>query len=63
MKRFGPLLVALAGAALVALELLRPRDGGPSTFWIIVGGLALVLGVVGHLQRNQKPPEPPLRKL
>jgi hypothetical protein len=61
--KFGPLLVALTGAALIALELLRPRDGGPSVFWLIVGGLALMLGVVGHLQRNQKPPEPPLPKL
>ena len=61
--RFGPLLVALTGAALISLELLRPRDGGPSIFWIIVGALALALGVAGHLQRDQKPPEPPLPKL
>jgi predicted membrane channel-forming protein YqfA (hemolysin III family) len=61
--RFGPLLVAFTGTALIALELLRPRDGGPSVFWLIVGGLALVLGVVGYLQRHQKPPEPPLPRL
>ncbi len=61
--RFGPLLVALTGAALIALELFRPREGGPSIFWLIVGALALVLGIVGHLQRNQKPSESPLPKL
>ncbi|MDQ3440012.1 MAG: hypothetical protein M3478_06640 [Planctomycetota bacterium] len=61
--RLGPLLVALTGAVLIALELLRPRDGGPAIFWIIVGGLALALGAAGHLQRDQKPPEPPLPKL
>ena len=61
--RFGPLLVALTGLVLIALELIRPGDGGPSIFWLIVGGLALVLGVAGHLQRDQKPPEPPLPKL
>ncbi len=53
--RFGPLLVALTGAALIALELLRPREGGPSSFWIIVGALTLVLGIVGHVQRDRKP--------
>ena len=63
MKRFGPLLVALTGAALIALELFRPRAGGTSIFWIIVGALALVLGAAGHVQRDQKPPEPPLPKL
>ena len=61
--KWGPLIVALTGAILIALELLRPREGGPSVFWLIVGGLALILGVVGHLQRNQTPPEPPLPKL
>ena len=59
----GPLIVAVTGAILIALELLRPREGGPSVFWLIVGGLALVLGVLGHLQRDQKPPEPPPPKL
>ena len=63
MKRFGPLLVALTGAALIALELLRARDESLSVFWLIVGAFTLVLGVVGHLQRDQKPPEPPLPKL
>ncbi len=61
--RFGPLLVALTGAVLIALELFRPRPAGPSIFWIIVGALALGLGVAGHLHRDQKPPEPPLPKL
>jgi len=61
--KFGPLLVALTGAVLIALELLRPRDEGPSIFWLIVGGFAMVLGVIGHLQRNQNPHEPPLPKL
>jgi hypothetical protein len=61
--RFGPLLVALAGAVLIALELLRPRDEGPSLFWMSVGALALVLGIVGHLQPDQKPPQPPLPRL
>ena len=51
IKRFGPLLVALTGAALIALEWVGRRDEGPSVFWLIVGGLALVLGIVGHLQR------------
>ena len=63
MKRFGPLLVALTGAAVIALELLRARDEQLSVFWLIVGALALVLGMAGHLQRDQKPPEPPLPKL
>ncbi len=53
MKRIGPLLVALAGAVLIALELLHSPDGGPSIFWMIVGGLALVAGVVGHWQSNR----------
>ncbi|HEV2295291.1 MAG TPA: hypothetical protein VGR35_15675 [Tepidisphaeraceae bacterium] len=61
--RFGPLLVAFIGAVLIALEVFRPREGGPSVFWIIVGVLALVLGLVGHRQRDQKPAEPPLPKL
>ena len=61
--RFGSLLVALTGLVLIALELINPGDGGSSIFWLIVGGLALVLGVAGHLQRDQKPPEPPLPKL
>jgi len=52
IKRFGPLLVALTGAALIALEFFGRRGEGPSLFWLIVGGLALVLGVVGHMQRN-----------
>ena len=51
-KRLGPLLVALTGAALVALELFGRRTDGPSVFWLCVGGLAFVLGVVGHMQRN-----------
>jgi len=63
VKRFGPLLVALTGAALIALELLRARDEQLSVFWLIVGALALALGVVGHLHRDQKPPEPPLPRL
>lgn len=56
--RFGPLLVAVTGAVLIALELLRPRDDGPSIFWMIVGALALALGIVGHIQRDQKPRDP-----
>jgi hypothetical protein len=61
--RFGPLIVAVTGLVLMALELINPGDGGPSIFWLIVGGLALVMGVAGYLQRDQKPPEPPLPKL
>ena len=53
--KWGPLIVAVTGAVLIALELLRPREGGPSVFWLIVGGLALILGTAGHLQRDQKP--------
>ena len=52
IKRFGPLLVAIAGALLVALELLRARTEGVSVFWVIVGGFAMVLGLVGHFQRT-----------
>ena len=54
--KFGPLLVAVTGFVLIALELLRPRDGGPSVFWIVVGALAIVLGVVGHVQRDRGKP-------
>ena len=61
--KYGPLLVAFTGAVLIALELLRTRDGGASIFWLIVGGLALVLGIAGHVQRDRKRPEPPLPKL
>lgn len=61
--KFGPLLVAFTGAVLIALELLGPHDGGVSIFWVAVGGLALVLGIAGHVQRDAKPPEPPLPKL
>lgn len=63
LTRFAPLLVAIIGVVLIVLELLRPRDGEPSIFWIIVGTLAAALGIVGHLQRDQKPPDPPLPKL
>lgn len=51
IKRFGPLLVSLTGAALIALELLRGGEGGVSVFWMVIGALAMVLGLVGHLQR------------
>jgi hypothetical protein len=51
--RFGPLLVALTGVVLIALELSRPREGVPSVFWIVVGSLAIVLGIVGHVQRDR----------
>jgi hypothetical protein len=61
--KFGPLLVVAAGAVLIALELLRPPSGGPSIFWLIAGALCVVLGMLGHLQRDQKPPQPPLPKL
>lgn len=56
MMRFGPLLVAVTGVVLMALELLRPRDGGPSVFWIVVGALATLLGIVGHVQRDRGRP-------
>jgi hypothetical protein len=61
--RFGPLIVAITGAVLILLELRRFAEGGPSVFWMIVGALAIVLGVVGHVQRGRKPPEPPLPRL
>jgi hypothetical protein len=48
--RFGPLLVAVTGVVLNALEVLRPHESGPSVFWIAVGALAIVLGIVGHVQ-------------
>jgi hypothetical protein len=51
--RFGPLLVAVTGVVLIALEVLRPHEGGPSVFWIVVGALAIVLGIVGHVYRDQ----------
>jgi hypothetical protein len=51
IKRYGPLLVSLTGAALVALELFRGGEDGVSVFWIIVGALAIVLGLAGHFQR------------
>jgi hypothetical protein len=51
--KFGPLLVAVTGVVLIALEVLRPRGGGPSVFWIVVGVLAIVLGIVGHVQRDR----------
>ena len=51
-KRYGPLIAALTGAALVALELFGRRTEGPSIFWLIVGGLVLVLGVIGHIQQS-----------
>jgi hypothetical protein len=52
MKRFSPILVAITGAALVALELFGRRTEGTSVFWLIVGGVAIVLGIVGYMQRN-----------
>jgi hypothetical protein len=51
--RFGPLLVAVTGVVLIALEVLRPHESGPSVFWIAVGALAIVLGIVGHVQRDR----------
>jgi hypothetical protein len=51
--RYGPLLVAVTGLVLIALEVLRPRAGGPSVFWMVVGALAVVLGIVGHVQRDR----------
>jgi hypothetical protein len=51
--RFGPLLVAVTGVVLIALEVLRPHEEGPSVFWIVVGALAIVLGIVGHVQRDR----------
>jgi len=54
--RFGPLIVAITGAALILLELRRfGEEGGVSIFWIVVGALAMALGIVGHVQRKQGP--------
>jgi hypothetical protein len=55
MMRFGPLIVAITGAVLILLEVRSFAEGGPSVFWIVVGALAVVLGLVGHLQRNRAP--------
>jgi hypothetical protein len=61
--RFGPLIVAITGAALILLEvgaaliLLEVRrfaEGGVSVFWIVVGALAVVLGIVGHVQGKRQ---------
>ena len=52
INRFGPLLVALTGAALIVLELFGHRTEDASMFWLVVGGCALVLGIVGHIQRS-----------
>jgi hypothetical protein len=55
--RFGPLIVAITGAVLILLEVRRFAEGGPSIFWITIGALAIVLGLVGHVQgkrRNKK---------
>jgi hypothetical protein len=52
VKRFGPLLVAITGTALIVLELFGRRTEDPSVFWLCVGGLAIALGAVGHMQQN-----------
>ncbi|MGB7157763.1 MAG: hypothetical protein WBD40_06835 [Tepidisphaeraceae bacterium] len=52
--RFGPLIVAITGAALILLEVRRFAEGGVSIFWIVVGALAIALGVVGHVQGKRQ---------
>lgn len=53
--RFGPLIVAITGAVLILLEVRRFAEGGVSIFWIVVGALAVVLGIVGHVQGKRQP--------
>jgi len=56
-KRVYSLLAAAAGAGLLAFELSRLQRSGPeSWFWILVGGLMVVLGLFGVFQRPEEPP-------
>ena len=52
--RFGPLIVAITGAVLILLEVRRFAEGEISIFWIVVGVLAIVLGVAGHVQGKRQ---------
>ncbi len=54
LSRFGPLIIAITGASLILLEVRRSVEGGVSVFWMVVGALAVVLGVVGHVQGKQR---------
>jgi hypothetical protein len=61
IRKTWPVLALVAGAALVYFEL--SRDGGVTVenwFWLLVGGLAVILGLIDLIQRiTGKSPEPP----
>ncbi|HSI35253.1 MAG: hypothetical protein ACAI43_25245 [Phycisphaerae bacterium] len=60
-RRYWPIFALLAGAALIAFEL--HRDGGvtgENAFWLVVGGVIVLMGLIDLLQRiTGKLPEPP----
>jgi hypothetical protein len=68
LRRFWPILALLAGAALLFFELRRDRAvTAENAFWLLIGGLVLILGAVDLWQslhgRRPSPdrsnPDPP----
>jgi hypothetical protein len=55
LRRFWPILALLAGAALIAFELRRSHGLTlENAFWLLIGGLVVVLATVDLVQRRAK---------
>lgn len=65
LRRFWPVLAVVTGGALLFFEIRRSKGvTGENAFWLLVGGLVLVLGVVDLWQslrrkRDRSNPDPP----
>jgi hypothetical protein len=66
LRRLWPLLAILTGGALLFFEIRKSKGvTGENAFWLLVGGLVLVLGAVdlwqslGKAKRDRSNPDPP----
>jgi uncharacterized membrane protein HdeD (DUF308 family) len=65
LRRFWPVLAVVTGGALLFFEIRRSRGiTGENAFWLLIGGLVLVLGMVDLWQglrrkRGRSNPDPP----
>jgi hypothetical protein len=56
VRKFWPVLAVAAGGLLVYFE-VRPAGGinGDNEFWVFVGGLIVILGVIDLVQPKRPP--------
>lgn len=60
LRKFWSALALLAGAALIFFELRSARGvTGDNVFWLLVGGLIVVLGLIDLVQKRPADGENP----